>query len=100
MEAWHQIDFDGALAVLDGWVGRGVVVAVDSADGPPELAGMSGVLRAGGTGSFELEGSESWFRVPSGPWFRGATYAPDARVLVLEFAGDEGASVLVDVHAR
>ena len=100
MEAWHQIDLDGALDVLDRWDGRGVVVAVDGADGPPELAGMSGVLRADGTGTFALEGSEAWFRVPRGPWFRGASYAPEARVLVLEFAGRDGGSLLVDVHAR
>lgn len=108
MEAWHHIDLDAALAVLDGWVGCGVVVAVDTADGPPELAGMSGVLRAGepapgpdgGAEAFELEGSEAWFRVPRGRRFRGASYAPDARVLVMEFAGSDGGALLVDVHAR
>lgn len=100
MEDWHQIDLDRALAVLDGWIGRGVVVALDSADGPPEIAGMSGTLRAGGEDTFELEGSEAWFRVPRDPWFRGASYAPEARVLVLELTGRDGGALLVDVHAR
>lgn len=107
VEDWCHIDLDDALAVLEGWVGSGVVVALDTPEGPPDLAGMSGVLRlaersAGPDGgrAFELEGSDAWFRVPHAPWFRGASYAADARVLVLELAGRDGSSLLVDVHAR
>lgn len=101
MEAWHEIDRGGALAVLGEWVGRRVVVAVDAADAPPELAGMSGTLRAGGADAFELEGGDSWFRVPDDPWFHGASYAAEKRVLVLEVGGSAGSGpLLVEVQAR
>ena len=101
MEAWHEIDRDGALAVLDSWVGRGVLVALDAADAPPDLAGMSGVLTGGGADAFTLEGSEAWFRVPPGPWFRGASYAEEARVLVVEVGGSDGSGpLLLEVQLR
>lgn len=101
MESWHEIDRDGALAVLDSWVGSGVLVALDAVDAPPDLAGMSGVLSGGGADAFTLEGSEAWFRVPGDPWFRGATYAEGARVLVLEVGGPDGGSpLLVEVQLR
>ena len=109
MTAWQHIGLDAALAILETWVGRPVIVSVDLAAGPPGLAGMAGTLRqtdgpptAGrAAAGFEVEGSEAWFCLPSGPCFRGATYTPASNVLVLEYADEAcepGTGVLVDVQ--
>ena len=102
---WRHVDLDGALAILDGWVDHRVTVSVDLAAGAPGLAGMAGVLRpAGRDGSaitLELGGSDAWLRLPRPPGFRGASYDPEAQVLVLEYAGEDpaGASgVLLDIQ--
>lgn len=103
---WKHLGLEDALAVLDAWTAQRVIVSVDLEGGAPGLAGMSGVLeptrRDGDACTIELAGCEAWLRLPGAPCFRGASYDPDARILVLEFCGDPdtGApAVLVDIQA-
>ena len=105
MSDWQDLDFPAAIAVLDGWTDHRVVVSVDLAAGGSGLVGTAGVLRParhdGRALVLELAGGETWLHLPDGPCFRGASYDPEAQVLVLEFCSDEpyeGPAVLVDVQ--
>ncbi len=94
MSEWQEVNFEGALAVLQGWLGHRVIVNICNAGGPVGAASVAGTLTATETvmehgelldeDMFEFvlnEREDAGFNLYRGTWFAGASYNEARREL-------------------
>ena len=62
------IDYDGAVIILDDWIGHAVEVVIGFADGPSHLAGLHGVLALRESDGGRIDGHRL-YEVGAAGWF-------------------------------